>query len=54
MLLNLQLGSRQSRHFGKSCTTLTTQGYQVTIKEISYELQKGGNQLLTINPVKPL
>jgi len=45
----LELAPKQSHHFDKICTSLTNQGYQVTIKEIPYEFQKGGNQLIIIN-----
>ncbi len=44
----LELGSTLSRHFDEMCRTLTDQGYQITVKTVDYEFQKGGNQLLLI------
>ena len=45
----LELGSKISRHFDKICKILSDKGYQVKIKKVAYEFQKGGNQLLIVN-----
>ncbi|MGA1871633.1 MAG: SAM-dependent methyltransferase [bacterium] len=45
----LELGSKKSRHLDGIVTLLTQDGYKVHIEKVSYEFQKGGNEMLRIN-----
>jgi hypothetical protein len=44
----LTISGEPSPYVDSIQTTLLKQGYQVRIKEVSYEFQKGGNQLLQV------
>lgn len=44
----LTLMRERSPHLNSILQTLTDQGYAPTIKKVSYELQKGGNEMLVI------
>jgi ubiquinone/menaquinone biosynthesis C-methylase UbiE len=45
----LELGSRKSRHVDKIIHELKELGYECSIEKVSYEFQKGGNEMLRIN-----
>jgi hypothetical protein len=42
----MELGSVRSRHVEDVMSELTAEGYQVSIERVSYEFQKGGNEML--------
>jgi len=44
----LELGSKKSRHFNSVTTLLKQQHYYTEVKKVSYEFQKGGNEMLLI------
>jgi hypothetical protein len=44
----LELGSVPSRHLGEVTATLRGRGYAVDTVRVSYEFQKGGNQMLRV------
>jgi SAM-dependent methyltransferase len=44
----LELGSRPSRHLDSVTKHLENDGFHVTIEPVSYEFQKGGNQMLKV------
>lgn len=44
----LELGSKPSRHIESIATALTEVGNQVTIEDVEYEFQRGGNQMMRI------
>jgi hypothetical protein len=44
----LELGSRKSRHVEAVRARLTADGYTVSIRTVSYEFQRGGNQMMSI------
>ena len=44
----LELGSRKSRHLDGIIQELEKTGYKCSIREVSYEFQKGGNEMLQV------
>ena len=44
----LELGSVKSRHLDSVMKGLQRDGYQVRLRKVAYEFQKGGNELLEI------
>lgn len=44
----LELGARKSRHVEAVRARLTTAGYSVTVEAVSYEFQRGGNEMMRI------
>lgn len=44
----LELGARKSRHLGKVIERLRDQGYECAVVKVSYEFQKGGNEMLRV------
>ena len=44
----LELGARKSRHVEAVGARLTAAGYSVTVETVSYEFQRGGNQMMRI------
>jgi hypothetical protein len=44
----LELGAKKSRHIGKVLKELSECGYAYAIKQVDYEFQKGGNEMLQI------
>jgi hypothetical protein len=44
----LELGARKSRHVEAVRARLTAAGYSVTVETVSYEFQRGGNQMMRI------
>lgn len=47
----MELGSVRSRHVDNVVSELYAEGYQVSIEGVSYEFQKGGNEMLRLRPV---
>jgi len=45
----LELGSMRSRHVNGVVSTLSAEGYEVQIERVTYEFQKGGNEMLRIS-----
>lgn len=48
----LELGAKRSRHLGGVISTLTAEGYEVSLEQVDYEFQKGGNEMLRIRKEK--
>lgn len=46
----MELGSVRSRHVDSVASELTAEGYRVSIERVSYEFQKGGNEMLRVRP----
>ncbi len=46
----LELGARKSRHLDAVLSTLDDRGYHIGIKRVAYEFQKGGDQMVSIQP----
>lgn len=44
----LELGARKSRHAETVRARLTAAGYSVTVETVSYEFQRGGNEMMRI------
>lgn len=44
----LELGSRRSRHVDAVQSMLRSEGFQVDIRRVDYEFQKGGNEMLRV------
>ncbi len=44
----LELGARKSRHLAGVVRTLEEHGFQLSIEQVPYEFQKGGNQMLRV------
>jgi SAM-dependent methyltransferase len=44
----LELGARKSRHLALVMDKLAQDHYQVTIRQVAYEFQKGGNEMLVV------
>jgi len=44
-----ELGSRPSRHLEEIVRMLTAAGHQIEQRQVDYEFQRGGNQVLVIN-----
>ncbi len=44
----LELGGRESRHFGKVIDQLNADGYQCEVEKVTYEFQKGGDKMLRV------
>ncbi|MBI1919579.1 MAG: SAM-dependent methyltransferase [Geobacter sp.] len=44
----MELGSVRSRHVDSVVSELDAEGYQVSIERVSYEFQKGGNEMLRV------
>lgn len=49
----LELGSKPSRHLQSVTDSLSAMGYYVTIDRVSYEFQRGGNNMMKIKRVEP-
>lgn len=49
----LELGAKISRHLQTVTDSLSAMGYYVTITPVSYEFQRGGNQMMKITAVEP-
>jgi SAM-dependent methyltransferase len=49
----LELGAKISRHLQAVTDSLSAMGYSVTIARVSYEFQRGGNQMIKIRGVEP-
>ena len=49
----LELGAKPSRHVGPVSDRLCAMGYEVTLVSVSYEFQRGGNQMMNIKRVEP-
>jgi hypothetical protein len=49
----LELGAKISRHLQAVTDRLSAMGYSVTIAPVSYEFQRGGNQMMKIRGVEP-
>jgi hypothetical protein len=48
----LELGGRKSRHFDEVIETLVENGYECKVEKVSYEFQKGGNEMLRVKSSK--
>jgi len=48
----LQLGAVPSPHVQPVCEYFSAEGYEVTLGQVSYEFQRGGNQMLRIRRTK--
>jgi SAM-dependent methyltransferase len=48
----LELGAKISRHLQTVAHSLTSMGYSVTIAPVTYEFQRGGNQMMKIKSVE--
>ncbi|MEQ1635133.1 MAG: SAM-dependent methyltransferase [Methylococcales bacterium] len=48
----LELGGLPSRHLPGILKQLTEAGYQTSVREVAYEFQKGGNQLLSVRRIE--
>ena len=48
----LDLGARKSRHLEDVIQKLGESGYRCNIKKVSYEFQKGGNEMLQVKSSK--
>lgn len=46
----LELGSRKSRHLAQVRRELTKEHYDVEIRKVPYEFQKGGNEMMVVRP----
>lgn len=46
----MELGSVRSRHIAAVTSELSADGYQVGIERVSYEFQKGGNEVFRLKP----
>lgn len=46
----LELGSIRSRHIDVVAAELFEEGYRVSIERVTYEFQKGGNEMLRLKP----
>ena len=44
----LELGSKKSRHLGAVVDRLNEDGYECTVKKVSYEFQREGNEMLRV------
>lgn len=44
----IELGARKSRHLDTITARLEQEGYQIQLKEVSYEFQENGNQMLEL------
>jgi len=44
----LELGAKESRHLSVVRAELESEGYDTELKQVSYEVQKGGNQMLCV------
>lgn len=50
----LELGSQPSRHLAAVIAQLTREGYTLRVETVSYEFQRGGNQMLRVSgPLTP-
>ncbi len=49
----LDLWAKISRHLQAVTNSLSSMGYSVTINPVSYEFQRGGNQMMKITSVEP-
>lgn len=49
----LELGAKISRHLQSVTDRLSAMGYSVSINPVSYEFQRGGNQMMKIMCVEP-
>jgi SAM-dependent methyltransferase len=49
----LELGAKISRHLQAVTDSLSSMGYSVAIIPVSYEFQRGGNQMMKITAVEP-
>ena len=49
----LELGVKISRHLKAVTDSLSAMGYFVTITPVSYEFQRGGNQMMKITTIEP-
>lgn len=47
----LELGSVRSRHVAAVASELSAEGYRGSIERVSYEFQKGGNEMLRLRPM---
>jgi SAM-dependent methyltransferase len=50
----LELGARKSRHLNRVLASLSAQGYALDMVPVSYEFQRGGNQMLAMEKIEPL
>jgi hypothetical protein len=48
----LELGAKRSRHLNKGLESLSAQGYAMDIVPVSYEFQRGGNQMLVLEKIE--
>ena len=48
----LELGSISSRHLEPAISEMQQDGYQISVEEVSYEFQRGGNQMLRVRHLK--
>ena len=44
----LELGSRKSRHLDGTMDYFNSHGFDITIQQVNYEFQKGGNKMLVL------
>lgn len=44
----LELGTKKSRHIDRAINDLKEIGYQCSVEKVSYEFQKGGNEMLRV------
>jgi SAM-dependent methyltransferase len=49
----LELGAKTSRHLRPVIAGLTAAGYAATIAPVSYEFQRGGNQMMKVKRLEP-
>jgi len=49
----LEFGARPSRHLNQILSLLSNLGYALDIVPVAYELQRGGNQMLTVEKTVP-
>ncbi len=45
----LELGSKVSRHYDSMEEILTREGYTISLEEVAYQFQRGGNQMLRVS-----
>ncbi|MCK9293897.1 MAG: hypothetical protein M0P70_02340 [Desulfobulbaceae bacterium] len=46
----LELGARKSRHLAQVMEKLDQDHYRLAIRQVAYEFQKGGNEMLVVRP----